>query len=148
MGCHLQAVYLNECGVYPHVLPAIRKYIESLGYDVRELDEEYAAFQTRMRELTGARVKAGQVAIDEPSNGAHPFLAFRKMLGMSRMSFSKSFAVHPAFLYKLERAEAHGLSSQMKNAMAEAGFRPSVIDELDYRCAEYADFHRSLGTAS
>lgn len=148
VGCHLQAVYLNECGTYPHILPAIRRYLEKQGYNVRELDEEYHEFQVARRIAAGAKHKVADVELGEPGNGIHPFTLLQKQLGMSRMAFSKAFAIHPAFLYKLSRAEAHGLSSQMKQALLEAGFRPSVIEELDYRCAEYAESNSSVRAAS
>lgn len=147
LGINLQAVYLNECGVYPHILPVIRKWMEQEGYDVRSFDEQYFLFQEHTRIQNGTVYGAGDIAPPEPGD-EHPFTAFREELGVSRMGFSKDMCIHPAFLYKLERGEAHGLSSQCKSAMLDAGFTMALVNELDARCREYAANSSSERTAS
>jgi transcriptional regulator with XRE-family HTH domain len=140
---HPQALYLNECGVYPHILPAVRGYLLSLGYDLQVLDHEYALYQRQKRIEYGQEVGAEEQELGPPSVVKHPFVEFRIGIKMSRMGFSKSFCVHPAFLYKLEHGEAYGLSIQLKEALTLAGFPVGLVNELDYRSREFAEYRAS-----
>jgi len=55
------------------------------------------------------------------------------------MGFAKSFCIHSAELYSLERGDKRILSEQFKDAMKEAGLPAIVLDELEYRCTEFAN---------
>lgn len=146
-GVHLQAVYLNERGCYHGVLPVIRQWIIKQGYEPELLDSEYIEYQTYVRKEFGKSVNSDTYQVQAPTP-LHPFIQFRTDLGQSRMGIAKVLAVHPAGLYRLERAEAHGLSGQLKIALHDAGFRDWVIQELDYRCGEFAEGHWSTKRAA
>jgi len=135
-GVHEQAVFLNEQGVYPHVLPAIGAHLRTLG--VSRPFEDYAQFQLERRQAAGARFDLYIYSLPAPDD-RHPVVAFREAFGMSRMKFAKSFCVHPAELYRLENGQKHGLSEQFKEAMRQAGLRDTVLDELEFRIREYAE---------
>lgn len=140
-GCHYQAVYLTECGCYPYIYPKLMNFIELRGYDKENIESRYKESQKYMRIISGSLVNSDEVILSIPTID-HPFINFRLSLGLtglSRMGFAKTFCIHPGFLYTLERGKSKGLSAQLKEALLQAGFKESVIEELDFRCREYSE---------
>lgn len=143
-GVHVQALYLNEQGVYPNILPAIERYLMKLGEDPNDLNTQYLEFQNDKRRTIGAFLELKDYVTLEPRyDEGHPFVGFRESLGtpshepFSRMGFAKSFCVHPAQLYRLEKGGTKHLPEQLREALTTAGLPGNVIAELESRCEEY-----------
>lgn len=139
---HTQAVYLNECGVYATILPATARWLDRNGYHSRSLQDEYIEWQSAHRAESGKILKAAEFQLGEPSIKISPLSCLLDDLKLSRMKFAKMLAVHPALLYKLDRGETFGIGLQVKQAMLEAGFSPSLVEELDWRTAEFGYYRR------
>lgn len=140
-GIHHQALFLNERGVYPHVLPAIIQRMRGLGVDTEQLQQDYMVWQREERAANGAKYGLPRLILNAPIPG-QPVALFRKQLGLSKMKFAKCFGIHPAELSKLESGTKHSLSEQFCTAMTEAGLSDTVLSELKYRCGEYASGER------
>lgn len=141
-GIHIQALYLNERGVYPNILPKLENYIVSLGEDRDTLNERYLEFQKERRLAAGDRYALAGYQLGEPRyDEGHPFVIFRESLDpgepVSRMAFAKNFCVHPAQLHRLETGATKHLPEQLKEALQRAGLPDIVIGELESRCEEY-----------
>jgi len=136
---HPQAILLNEQGVYPTVLPRILDYFVEQGYSAEEFNLEYSEFvMNKRKELFESMPWKTLSWAEFNTDGQHPFIKFREELGFSRMKFAKSFCVHPAYLYKLERADVGTLSTQLKEALLAVGFSSDFIDELNQRCEDFS----------
>lgn len=145
IGVHSQALYLLECGVYPKILPVVLHYfVEYLGCSEDELTRDYNSWLTRQRFALRDRIIIDRQAFWKiPTFSMHPFAWFRQSLDIpearSRMGFSKTFLVHPASLYSLEKGITKGLPTQLRMALLDTGFTVDEIDELDYRCREFTE---------
>lgn len=138
-GVHKQALYLNECGVYPDVLPSIMATLLVLGWDEQSIRRGYRDFQREKRVARGELDNLSSVEIGPPNlELGHPFVQFRASLGHARLGFAKEYCVHPASLHKLEIGSAIHLPEQVVEALTVAGASASVITELNERCEEYA----------
>ena len=150
IGIHPQALYLNEMGMYTQILPRVMGYlVNRLHHDRQQLEEDYQRFVTQQREYHGRLYRLADFTLDnlgEPS-GPHPVVQFRQHIGLqqgnphglSKMGFAKAFCIHSAELYSLERGDKRVLSEQFKDAMHQAGLPDIVLDELEYRCTEFAN---------
>lgn len=134
-GVNYQALYLNECGVYPSILPAIHEYLVSLDAWPTDLNEDYEEFRYHKRVLFGDIHSA--TPLPPPVGTLHPFIAFRHALKLSRAAVAKKLCVHPAGLYRLELGLMKHLPGDVREAMLVAGFPGSLVDELDYRVEEW-----------
>lgn len=134
-GINYQALYLNECGVYPTVLPVLLEYIGKLGFDSESVAQEYKEFVLAKRLEFGACHSTTE--LPPPVGSLHPFVAFRQALELSRVAFAKSICVHPAGLYRLELGLMKHLPGDVREALTVAGFSINLIEELDYRVEEW-----------
>jgi hypothetical protein len=133
------ALYLAECGVHTHMLPAIRDYLIRQGWAGQDLDSQYQQYVIEKRQMMGVDYGLAQSDLGPPlPEEGHPFAQFRGSFGMSKSGFAKTFCVHPAALNKLEKGDAVHLPEQLREALTQAGVPVNVIDELNERCQEYA----------
>lgn len=142
---HIQALYLNERGVYHEILPTIH---DRIARELPECDTQYRQYQQYIRQLSGMKWNISKISLNdlpEPDYYQHPVVRFRRMLtdplhrsGLSRMAFCKSFCVHPAELYSIENGFKHSFSEQLVTALTEAGLDSTVLAELQYRTEEFA----------
>lgn len=146
IGVHSQALYLLECGVYPTILPVVLTYfVNRLDCTQDVLETGYRDWVKRQRYFLREKLDIDKVAFWKiPTFSMHPFAWFRKSLdsipeAQSRMGFSKTFLVHPASLYSLEKGITKGLPGQLREALLDTGFTVDEIDELDYRCREFTE---------
>lgn len=138
-GVHLQALYLNECGVYPTILPSILTCLIRLGYSGSVLEKDYQMFVHNKRVSSGVFFELSSYTLPPPVGTQHPFISFRKSLELSRMGFCKSFCVHPASMHKVEHEQVQCLPRQVIEALNEAGLSEQTTEELDYRVREWAE---------
>lgn len=133
-GCHLQAFFLQEQGVYPHILPAIGEWIQLRGYYLPEAEREYREFQRTKRVASGEQFGVSILELGPPE--PNPIVGFRTQLLLSRMGFAKRFCLHPGMLYRVEEGISRSLPSQLAEALLEAGVTQTVVDELRDRMEE------------
>lgn len=142
---HPQAIFLAEQGCYVTILPAIRDYVHSTEED----DALYRGYQLLKRSVNGPLYGISDITLStlgEPGYNEHPIGMFRKLLGhtvgypngLPRMKFAKLFCLQPSELYRLEVLDKKNLSEQFTEAMHEAGLDDTVMEELSYRCQEFA----------
>lgn len=138
-GVHVQALYLNECGCYPHILPSVlRLMVHVLDRNPAQVEREYKKFVADKRLTFG-----GNHALDfytlahlgEPR--IHPLVAFRDSLKLSRMMFAKSLCVQPTMLYNVEKCQARKIPLELIEALKDAGLPRTVLLEL---CLRYEDW--------
>lgn len=134
-GVNYQALYLNECGVYPTVLPAILECLRKLDNDSEQMAEEYTEFRLAKRRTFGELHNLK--GLPPPVGTLHPFTAFRQALGVSRSLLAKTLCVHPAGLYRLELGMMKHLPGDVREALLVAGFPGTLVEELDYRTEEW-----------
>lgn len=138
-----QAIYLAECGVYPHVLPRVAEYIKSIGEWSPTFELIYSQFQLEKRWMIGRTNSLSEYVSREPLfDHGHPFIVFREGLTnpkgfMSHMAFCKLFCVQPSLLNRLETGRTKHLFEQLRQALSDAGLPAIVIQELETRCEEY-----------
>jgi len=123
--------------------------VHRLHHNRELLEEEYQRFVLQQREYHGRLYHLSDFTLDDLGEpfGVHPVVQFRHHIGLqqghptglSKMGFAKSFCIHSAELYSLERGDKRILSEQFKDAMKEAGLPAIVLDELEYRCTEFAN---------
>lgn len=134
-----QAVYLSESGVYPHILPTIKKYlVNTLKLDPRNLDLSYYAFVYTNRKHFEYTF-GPDWHLPEPLLGDSPIVVWRESLNLSRSALSKGICVQPSMLSRVENKKMAMLPSQLIEALKAIGWTKSLIDEMDYRVNEF--FH-------
>lgn len=139
-GVHLQTLYLNECGVFPTVLPRIKSsVIKKCNVDPDELDKDYKEFVLSKRRLFAKKYKNKINILPEPDLTASPFKYYRESLGanVSRMGFAKDICVEPAGLYRLERVPLNKLPGRLTEALLQVGLTPDNLEELEERTNEF-----------
>jgi DNA-binding XRE family transcriptional regulator len=138
-GVHVQALYLNECGCYPHVLPSVlRLMVHVLDRNPAQVEKEYNKFVADKRLTFGGDHALNFYTLDhlgEPR--IHPLLAFRDSLRLSRMGFAKAICVQPTMLYNVENCQARRLPSELLKALKDAGLSRQVLLELSLRYEDW-----------
>lgn len=136
---HVQALYLNECGCYPAILPSItRCLIFELKCQSEQIDKAYDYFIHHKRKVSGEEFSLSTKRIDDLGEPEyHPFIQFRQALGLSRMGFAKNFCVQPTILYNLEEAKSVSIPKQVQEALRESNLPIIVLDELRTRYEDW-----------
>lgn len=146
IGINRQALYLNECGVYPNVLPRIRRYIVE---DLQErtnlsLRIEYQKFV--LLKLEGQR---GTLDLDRFGVGdlgapdRSPLAGLRDALELSRMGFCKTLCLHPARELGCENGKYFSFGEQIERHLLYVGISEMVMEEMIER---QRDFYRGENT--
>jgi hypothetical protein len=138
VGCHEQAIFLNEQGVYSAILPKIGNWLIAHGENGQRIAYEYRRFQEDRRKGFGERNTLNLWTLDSlgPPVGS-PFERFRDILGFSRMRLCKSLCIHPGKELAVESGSAESMGGQIREALLQAGLDAKVIAELDSRIREF-----------
>lgn len=96
---------------------------------------EYHVYQKEKREAFGESYGLPIFELGPPDD-TNPFVDFREVLDLSRMGFAKRFCVHPGLLYRVENGISQSLPEQLADALRDAGVKPWVLSELDFRIRE------------
>ena len=138
-GVHVQALYLNECGCYPTILPDILRYmVDVLGSENTEVSRAYDTFVLEKRVQFGNSHAMSDYTLGhlgEPR--IHPFIAFRDSLELSRLGFAKGACVQPAVLYNVENCRCKRVPGQLIEALQDCRLPRVVIIELCLRFEEW-----------
>jgi DNA-binding XRE family transcriptional regulator len=140
-GVHVSALLHLERGCYSAILPTVLAYFMSEGFDVKDLQAEYRAYQNTQRIDAGIYYDFEHLDLGQPNLKQHPMISLREQLGYSRDAFAKTFCIHPAALQELERGDRVSLPEQVVEALEEAGLREEVIAELNFRVGEFRDYY-------
>lgn len=136
-----QTVYLNECGVYPTVVPKIREfYIKELSADGEELDLNYKRFVLDKRRFFAIEYADRLESLPEPDLSYHPFVGFRRHISDdfgSRMKFAKTICLEPSGLYRLERVPLREMPGRVREALLQVGVSSDNVQELNERINEF-----------
>jgi transcriptional regulator with XRE-family HTH domain len=139
-GIHYQALYLTECGVYHRPFPRLIAYLMAQGLDEKKILRDYETFQIQRRQEAGIVLDLPAFTLNDlfpPVEGEHPLISFRSQFGLSRMSFCKSFCLHPAWELTVEQGQTKSLGEQLHTALIQARLDPTVVGELEERVIEY-----------
>lgn len=123
-----QFIIRAEQGVFTDLpVGLLSYYAEYLDLDIEEERKRYYAFQRGVR-------KANYGALIEPWNFVdlyHPFINWRMASGIpSQAKVCTLFCVHPAVIYKLEKASMISLPDQLIGALMESGYSAETLENL------------------
>lgn len=133
-GVHWQAWYLQECGCYERILPAIESFFDKKDAGGK-LQEEYREFVKSRRLQFNQNYSARH--LPKVNSNISPIELFRAQIGVNRTSFAKRICIQPAHLYRLERGLAKYLPEQVVDAFQEIGFTLEDIDEFNERQEDF-----------
>lgn len=145
LSVNVSALLLLERGCYTTILPKVLKYFVDEGYDAKDLEENYRAYQLASRRIAGELFELTDFELGEPILTEHPFISFRRSLGingLSQQGFAKWFCVPPSSLHELERGIRVHLPEGVQVALLEAGLSGDVLSELSFRIKEVRDYYR------
>ena len=136
-GIHLQALYLNEMGMYPTVLPSVMRYLHH-NYDVSETEteEDYQNYVRNVRYSFGDN----HVPYDfpEPNSTVSSIRQLRSSLGISTaFGFAKAICLNPTIIRNVESGKIFEFPGHLNFALREIQVDPADIDELEYRHQEF-----------
>lgn len=134
---HLQAVFLNEKGMFPTVLPSIMKRLSGhYGCDPISTEEAYQFYVQSKRESFGDNHKPYN--LNEPILGICPLGDFRHSLGYSTIfGFCRSIAINPTPVRRIEGCKTDLFPAALKQCLSDIQLDERDIEELEYRHQEY-----------
>lgn len=136
-GVHMQALYLNECGAYPNILPSVIRYMKyKLGLEESQLQFDYTRFVHKTREEFENRYSPYSLSSD-PRTDHSPVVEWRQGLDLSRSGLVKALCVQPYLLSRVERGETPELPEQFELALLEVHFPMKLLQELKDRVEEF-----------
>jgi transcriptional regulator with XRE-family HTH domain len=139
-GIHLQAVYLNEMGMYPTILPSIMVVMKHYGLSESE-EDSYQDYVRRTRYDFGESHVPYEIG--EPSMSVSSIRQLRGSLGISTaFGFAKAICVNPTLIRNVEFGRVEVFSGQLNFALRDIQLDPSDIEELSYRHQEF--YHSGL----
>jgi hypothetical protein len=139
---HLQAVYLNEMGMYPTILPSIlKKLVEKYGFTTSGAEEEYQyyVFDKRFRFWE----QHNPYVFGEPDLSRNPIRTFRNSLGYNTVfGFANAIAINPTAIRRVESCKVDTFPGQLRLALRDIRIPVEEIDDLEYQLQEY--YHSGL----
>lgn len=139
-GVNLQTLYLNECGVFPRILPRIKDYLlRRFDCEEKKLDEDYKKFVLDKRRFFAISYADKVDVLPDPDLTIPPFQQYRLSLSddLSRMGFAKTICVEPAGLYRLEKSPLEQLPGRLSEALLQVGLSSGNLEELEERTHEF-----------
>lgn len=131
IGCHYQALYMCEHGMYRSVLPVVLTWAEqNSDFSRHQIDAAYSKFRETKKQVAREKYSLHLVKIEalgEP--GDHPVLRLRESLGLNQSSFCKEFCVPVALLYVAEN-KAASLPIELRSGLADVGLPSTVLQEM------------------
>jgi len=134
---HLQAVYLNEMGMYPTILPSIMKrMVEHYGVLGSEAEEQYEYYIFNKRYSFGE--EHSPYTLPESNLSRSPLHQFRLSLNLSTaFGFAKSIAINPTSVRRVEACKVDEFPGQLRIALRDIQLPVGDIEELEYQHQEY-----------
>lgn len=131
IGCHYQALYMLEHGMYLTVLSAILYWAVSVS-DFTELQirEAYSLFRSGKQVLAQEKYSLSVIGIDSLGMpGDNPVLKFREYLGLTQSAFCKQLCLPVALLYMAEKKSA-SLPPSLRCVFEDLNIPGTVIQEM------------------
>jgi hypothetical protein len=134
---HIQAVYLNEMGMYPTVLPSIMKrLVGHYGLDSTNAEEAYQYYVLNKR-LRFAEQHAPYV-LGQPDVSRCPIRTFRNSIGYNTVfGFANAIAINPTIIRRVEGCKVDIFPRELKRALKDIRLPVAEIDDLEYQHQEY-----------
>ena len=133
-GIHLQAVYLNEMGMYPTILPSIMRVMKHYG--LSESEEDYQDYVRATRYDFGESHVPYEIG--EPSMSVSSIRQFRGSLRISTaFGFAKAICVNPTIVRNVEFGRLEEFPGHLNFALRDIQLDPADITELEYRHQEF-----------
>jgi len=133
---HLQAVYLNEMGMYPNVLPSIQKVLTKHGIDSITANDEYEYYVAHKRFSFGDEHSPYELPPSDLSHG--PLRSFREKIGFNTaFGFAIAVAINPTVIRRVEMCKVEDFPGQLNLMLRDIKLDPRDIAELQYRHREY-----------
>jgi transcriptional regulator with XRE-family HTH domain len=139
-GVHLQTIYLNECGVFPTVLPKIRTTLNrKYDADLTKLDADYKKYIFDQRKTFSVAYADKIDSLPEADLTRCPMGLYRKGISpsLSRMGFAKTICVEPAGMYRLEVFPLAAIPGRIREALLQVGLSSPNLEELEERTNEF-----------
>ena len=112
---NMQALFLNENGVYPDVLPAIQKTLRiNYSVDIEDLRQDYVRWIYSQRQTF--QNKYYPYKLPEPDLTIAPFKAWRESLDLTYMQVCKQLCIQPSLVHRLEKGKSLKLPEQIRVA--------------------------------
>jgi len=140
-GVNLQTVYLNECGVFPTILPRIKRTLNrKFGVSESQLEEDYRQFVLEKRKLFAEEYEGKVDVLPEADLTVSPIRLYRITIDpeFSRMGFAKTLCIEPAGIYRLEVFPLPTIPGRIREALLQVGMSQDNLEELEERTDEYA----------
>ena len=135
-GIHLQAVYLNEMGMYPTILPSVLEAMRYYGVSGSKSEEEYQDYVKDKRYNFGEEHSPYNLGSPEISSSS--IKTFRVSLGYSTaFGFAKAICINPTVVRRVEFGKALEFPGQLNFALRDIQMDPSDIEELELRHQEF-----------
>lgn len=135
-GIHLQAVYLNEMGMYPTVLPAVMRLMRAYGISLSEAEEEYQDYVRDIRFNFGE--EHAPYSLGLPSVSVSSIKVFRDILGISTaFGFARAICVNPTLIRRVEYGKTDEFPGHLNFALRDIQMDPSDIQELELRHQDF-----------
>lgn len=133
---HLQAVYLNEMGMYPTVLPSIMKRLQHMGVAIQGVEEQYRDFVEEQRYEFGSL--HSPYTLPEPSLSINPLHNFRASLNYhTAFGFAKAICLNPTIVRRVESCAVEDFPGQLVLSLRDIQLPVGDIEELQYQHREY-----------
>jgi hypothetical protein len=134
---HLQAVYLNEMGMYPTILPSIlTRMVDHYGVLGSEAEEQYQYYVFNKRFSFGEEHLPYK--LPEPNLSRSPLHQFRLSLHLSTaFGFAKAIAINPTTVRRVESCKVDEFPGQLRIALRDIQVPVGDIEELEYQHQEY-----------
>ena len=139
-GVNLQTLYLNECGVFPNVLPKIRDFLSrKYSVDEGELETSYREFILEKRKAFSETYEGKVDTLPEANLTIPPIGMYRTFIDpkFSRMGFAKTLCIEPAGLYRLEVFPLPTIPGRIREALLQVGMSKDTLEELEERTNEF-----------
>jgi len=134
----LNAVYMQECGLYPYILPKILQVlVNELKQHYYSLTDEYNEFVKETRYNFYDKYGPFHYREIEVDATKSPLTVFRESLKLSKMAFCKNICIQPSILNKVERGIAQTIPEAIQCALLDIGFDMEACEELHYRQGEF-----------
>lgn len=134
IGCHYQALYMCEHGMYRYVLPVVLAWAgQSSDFSRQQIEDAYTVFRSKKKCAAKEKYSLHMVKIDvlgEP--GDNPVLRLRESLGLTQSGFCKEFCIPVALLYVAEN-KASSLPQELRIGLADIGLSSLVLQEMSDR---------------
>lgn len=135
---HLQAVYLNECGVYPSILPSIlERLVKKYGSNRSDVVKQYADYVRTSREEFGLENSFHNYLPGDSDIRISPITKFRADFNLSRLGFAKRICCQPSGISRVERKITSTFPEQLQTALKDAGLPVGILQELLDRQVEF-----------